>query len=133
MKSLSAIFLSLLLGSSSLALASTRSDEAAKREVVVGVSDAFVPGGFDSEADAYVVVSGIFQNGCYSWKRGDVTNKSEFEHEIRSIATVSQGMCLMVLIPFQKEVKLGKLPSGKHALRFMNGDGTYMEKSLVVE
>jgi hypothetical protein len=39
----------------------------------------------------------------------------------------------MVLIPFQKDVRLGQLPTGKHILKFLNGDGTYLEKSLVVE
>jgi len=39
----------------------------------------------------------------------------------------------MVLVPFTKEIRLGKLQTGKHALRFLNGDGTYLEKSLVVE
>lgn len=136
MKSLSSLLLSVvLLGSTSAALASVQktSELPERREVVVGISDAFVPGGFDSEADAYVIVSGIFQNGCYAWNRGDVKNVTEFNHEIRSVASVSQGMCIMVLVPFQKEIKLGKLSSGTHSLKFMNGDGTYLEKSLVVE
>jgi hypothetical protein len=46
---------------------------------------------------------------------------------------VSQGMCLMVLIPFQKDIRLGKLDSGEHQLKFLNGDGTYMERTLKVE
>jgi hypothetical protein len=39
----------------------------------------------------------------------------------------------MVLVPFTKEVKLGKLNSGKHTLKFLNGDGTYLEKTMAVE
>jgi hypothetical protein len=39
----------------------------------------------------------------------------------------------MVLVPFQKEVRLGKFEAGKHTLRFENGDGTYFEKTLVIE
>jgi hypothetical protein len=105
----------------------------ATREVEVGVTDVFVPGGFDSEADAYVVASGIFPNGCYRWKGATVKNVDSFNHEVKSVATVSQGMCLMVLVPFTKEVRLGKLASGTHKLRFLNGDGTYLEKSLKVE
>lgn len=105
----------------------------AEKEVQIGISGAFVPGGFDSSSDAYVIVNGVFQNGCYKWKRADVSSTGEFTHEIRSIATVTQGMCIMVLIPFQKDVRLGQLPTGKHILKFLNGDGTYLEKSLVVE
>lgn len=103
------------------------------REVVVGISDVFVPGGFDSESDAYVVASGIFPNGCYRWKNAQVTSTDKFHHEVKSTALVSQGMCLMVLIPFTKEVRLGKLESGDHQLKFINGDGTYLEKTLKVE
>lgn len=105
----------------------------AVREVTVGINDAFVPGGFDSEADSYVVVSGIFPNGCYQWKGGEVKHVSSTYHEIRSKAMVSQGMCIMMLIPFTKEVRLGKLEAGSHTLKFVNGDGTYLEKKLSVE
>lgn len=105
----------------------------ATKDVYIGINDAYVPGGFDSEADSFVVVSGIFPNGCYKWKEGQVTNLDPKTHEIRSLATVSQGMCLMVLIPFSKEIRLGKLETGIHTLRFMNGDGTYLEKSLKIE
>ncbi|MFN8792160.1 MAG: hypothetical protein ACK5Y2_11960 [Bdellovibrionales bacterium] len=103
------------------------------KEVVIGVSDVFVPGGFDSEADTYVVVSGILPNGCYRWNGADVSSPGTFSHIIKSKALVSQGMCLMVLVPFTKEVRLGQLPSGEHKLRFVNGDGTFMERSMKVE
>ncbi|KYG62816.1 hypothetical protein AZI87_16200 [Bdellovibrio bacteriovorus] len=104
-----------------------------EKEVQIGINGVYVPGGFDSASDVFVVVNGIFQNGCYKWKRADVTHIDTYSHEIKSIASVSPGMCLMVLIPFQKEVRLGKFAAGKHVLRFENGDGTYLEKSLIVE
>jgi hypothetical protein len=114
---------------------SVQADDAlpVQKEVTVGVSDAYIPAGFDSDSDAFVVVSGIFPNGCYSWKGGMVNHVSKMTHEVRSQALVSQGMCLMVLIPFSKEIRLGKLDSGEHTLRFLNGDGTYLEKKLTVE
>lgn len=105
----------------------------APKEVVIGINDVYVPAGFDSEADSYVIVNGIFPNGCYRWKGAEVTHSDSFHHEIKSKAMVSQGLCLMVLVPFQKEVRLGQLNSGVHKLRFVNGDGTYMEKNLKVE
>lgn len=103
------------------------------KDVQIGVNDVYVPSGFDSSTDAYVVVSGILMNGCYKWKEASVKNIDAFNHEITTMATVSPGMCLMVLIPFQKEVKIGKLASGAHNLKFMSGDGTYLEKKLTVE
>lgn len=104
-----------------------------EREVQIGVNDVYVPSGFDINSDVYVVANGIFPNGCYKWKRADVAHTDAYTHEIKSIASVSQGMCLMVLVPFTKEIKLGKFAAGKHTLRFENGDGTYSEKLMVVE
>ncbi len=104
-----------------------------EKEVTIGISGAYIPVGFNRDSDAYVIVNGVFQNGCYRWKKADVTDLGSTSHEVRSIATVNQGMCLMVLVPFQKEIRLGKLNTGKHLLRFVNGDGTYLEKSLVIE
>jgi len=105
----------------------------ATKEVVIGISDAYVPGGFDSEADAYVVANGIFPNGCYRWKGAEVKDVNAFNHEVTSTALVSQGMCIMVLIPFTKEIRLGKLQSGEHHLKFLNGDGTFVEKTMKIE
>ncbi len=103
------------------------------KNVVININDAFIPGGFDSETDAYVIVNGLFPNGCYRWKEAQVNHVNTMEHEITSVAAVSQGMCIQVLVPFSKDIKLGKLATGKHSLRFLSGDGTYLEKSLVVE
>jgi hypothetical protein len=128
MKSVLAIF-SILTLTSVVALGG----DPASKEVVIGISDAFVPGGFDSDTDAYVVVSGMFPNSCYRWKKADIAHVDTFEHEITSIAQVSQGMCLMVLVPFTRDIQLGRLDTGKHILRFKGGDGTFLEKTLIVE
>ncbi len=130
-KNLSIAFLSACLLSGAQALAGDQLPQV--RDVVVGISDAFVPGGFDSHSDAYVVVSGIFPNGCYRWKGADVKHVDSLNHEIRSMAAVSQGMCTMALIPFTQEVRLGELQSGTHSLRFVSGDGTFLQKTLTVE
>lgn len=106
---------------------------ALEREVEVNINGVFVPGSFDSNSDAYVVVNGVFQNGCYRWTRADIKNVDNFNHEVKSIATVTQGMCIMVLVPFQKDIRLGKLAAGTHTLKFLSADGTYLEKQLTVE
>jgi hypothetical protein len=106
---------------------------AEERIVSVGFSDAFIPSGFDSNSDTFVVASGLFPNGCYRWKEAEVNHPTANLHEIRASATVSQGMCLMVLVPFTKEIHLGKLSVGLHAVRLLNGDGTYIEKQLRIE
>ncbi len=116
-----------------LGFASHASQSINTKEVVINIGDAFIPGGFDSEADSFVVISGIFPNGCYRWKNAEVRNINTFEHEVTAKAEVSQGMCIMALIPYSQEVRLGKLDSGKHLLRFLNGDGTYTQKDMQIE
>jgi hypothetical protein len=128
MKTVIAILMTMLLGATVNA-----TQKANEKEVQIGVSSAFVPGGFDSSSDAYVVVSGVFQNGCYRWNRAEVNNVDSYNHEIKTMATVTPGMCIMVLVPFQKDIALGKLDSGKHSLKFVNSDGTFLEKTMSVE
>ena len=103
------------------------------KEIQIAVSDAYVPGGFDSNSDAFVVTNGMFPNGCYRWGRAEVSNLPDRVHEVKTFAKVQQGMCLMVLVPFTKEVQLGKLDQGTHKVRFVNADGTFIEKQLNVE
>ena len=109
------------------------SDPTVTKDIVIAVNEVFVPGGFDSRTEAYVVVSGLFPNGCYKWKGAILKDQDAFTHDVTSVATVSQGMCIQVLVPFSKEVKLGHLSTGTHLLHFLSNDGTYMEKKLVVE
>lgn len=117
------------IGSTSMAFA----DQLPTKEVGVTVNEVYVPGGFSSENDAFVVVSGLFPNSCYHWGRTEVSNPNGHLYEIRSFANVTQAMCLMVLVPYSKEVRLGRLPAGESTLRFINGDGTYMDKIVNVE
>lgn len=108
-------------------------DQAPTKEVTLSVSEVYVPGGFSENTDAFVIVSGMFPNSCYAWARADVKNTSQKLHEVKFFANVSQAMCLMVMVPYQKEVNLGRLVAGEHTLRFLNGDGTFFEKTLTVE
>lgn len=103
------------------------------KEVTVAINNVFVPGGFDSNSDSYVVVSGIFPNGCYKWKGASLKDVNSFEHEVTSVATVNQGMCIQVLVPFSKDIRLGRLNAGSHTLRFLSNDGTFIEKNLTIE
>ena len=100
---------------------------------VISINDAYIPNGFDSASDAFVVINGLFPNGCYRYKESKVENVGPALHQVQAYATVSEGLCLMVLVPFSKEVQLGKLAKGGHAIRFMNGDGTFWEKHLSIE
>lgn len=120
--------LAFILSLSSFALA----EAPTTREVPIGINDVYIPGGYRSGDDVNVVVSGIFPNGCYRWDRAEVKHSDPFNHQVLSIAKVTQGMCIMVLIPFTKEVRLGAFSAGQHNIRFVSGDGTYIEKKVTV-
>ncbi|MGZ3693947.1 MAG: hypothetical protein ACXWQO_07075 [Bdellovibrionota bacterium] len=102
-------------------------------EKVITVGDVYIPSSFDSSSDAFVVVNGWFPHSCYKIKDVSVQHINANLHEITTTANVTEGMCLTVIVPFHKEVQLGKLAVGEHKLRFLNGDGSYMEKSLTIE
>jgi hypothetical protein len=102
-------------------------------EAVVPVIDVYVPSGFDSSSDAFVVVNGLFPSTCYKLKNATVNHVGPALHEVSTKAFVLEGTCLMVMVPFHKEVQLGKLAQGDHILRFINGDSTYMDRHLVIE
>jgi hypothetical protein len=125
--------LALLATGAAVLSAPTQAHAAATREVTVPISDVYIPSGFDSSSDAFVVLNGVFPNTCYQWKESVVTHLTSTKHEIRSTAIVTPGMCIMVLVPFMHEAQIGKLEKGDHSLRFISGDGTYIEKHLVIE
>lgn len=103
------------------------------RELVLAPVSAFVPNGFDRQSDAYIVVSGMFPNSCYKLRESKVDHVGPALHEVRVVATVTEGLCLTVMIPYSKEIQLGKLNVGDHEIRIMSGDGTYFAKHLVID
>ena len=127
------LLLTAIVGLGMTSFAQAQEDVVQPREINAVTSEAFIPNGFGTESDAYVVVSGVFPNGCYRFKRADVDHVDATTHEVRVIATVRPGVCPRMLLPFSEEVKLGKLSLGKHAVKIVNGDGTYFEKRLIIE
>ena len=104
------------------------------KEVTITINDAFVPATVDHGADAKIVLIGFFPNSCYRWSKAEVSDIRPMFHQVRAIATVSiNRMCLMMLVPFNKEVNLGKLAPGEHTLRFISGDDTFFERTMVVQ
>ena len=102
------------------------------KEVAVSVMDAYIPNGLKGGDDAYVVVNGLFPNSCYTLERAEVKHISDFSHQIRTIAKVRSGICLRVLVPYNKEISLGALKSGVHTLKFSADDDTYFEKTMTI-
>lgn len=108
--------------------------ETVSKEVTIAVNDAFVPEFVDRNTDAKIVLTGMFPNSCYRWSRTEVSNSDATNHQVKAMAMVTvNSMCLMVLVPYSKEVNLGRLAAGEHTLRFVSGDETYFERKLVVQ
>lgn len=116
-----------------LTFATAQADTQVVKQVAVGIMDAYIPSGFDSNSDAYVVVNGMFPNSCYSLVDAKVDHKDKITHEVKTMADVRQSICLRVFVPFTKEISLGKLETGKHTVRFVSEDGTAFEKNLNIE
>ena len=102
-------------------------------ETAISISEVFVPEGQNSKMDSYVVIAGIYPNGCYSWKRSDIVSRGLYNHIIRPIADVTQDYCIMVLVPFSEPVQLGRLSPGRHHLFFLNSNGSYLQRTLKIE
>lgn len=130
MKKIAVLFIGLLVfANTGLAVPGTPQ----VRDVIVNIGDVYIPSGFDDQTDAFIVTNGWFHNSCYRWKKATVDHKTDFNHEVTVIAEVSEGLCLNVMVPFTKEVRLGRLQTGEHTLRFDNGDGTYLQRTFTVE
>lgn len=105
----------------------------ASKKMVVAVTQAYIPSGFDSKSEQMVVVNGYFPNGCYSFDSAEVKHLDSFNHQVTVYANVVQAMCTMAIIPYQKEVMLGLLVPGNHKLVFPSSDGTSIEQTFTVE
>ena len=103
------------------------------QDKIIPISDVYIPNGFDSGSDAFLVVNGWFPHSCYKLKDVDVKHVGSTLHQVTTVASVTEGLCLTVIVPFHREVQIGKLAVGTHQIQFMNGDGSYMEKQLVIE
>ncbi len=124
----------LLLGLSTQVNASQQGEEPKIKEVQVNINDALVPKTANAFENVKAVVSGLFSNGCYSYSRSKVTHSNNSNvHKVSIFANLSPGMCLMVLVPYTKEVELGELTPGDHRIRFVNGDETYSEQMISVK
>ena len=128
----------LLLALSSLLLAGSISQAAIgpmeTKEMVINVSDALVPTEASANSNVKAVISGMFPNGCYAYNRAEVDNSAKDGIvRVKAVADVSQGMCIMALIPFTKEVMLGHFTPGQYTIRFINGDDTYQDRSLTIQ
>jgi hypothetical protein len=82
-----------------------------------------------------VTIHGMLPNSCYHFERAEILfdrTTAPPRLDIRAIAHVSEGLCLMVLTPYSAVVHFGPVPAGENVLRFLNADGSSFERRLFV-
>lgn len=105
---------SFLAISVSLASASTFVESAPKK---VGVSfrKIYVPEGFDDNDNVQFVGEGVFSSGCYRYAETVVTvDQVAKVVRIAPAAYKYDGMCMMVILPFETPVDVGILKAGTY-------------------
>lgn len=117
------------IGSTFGKLSAAREDKQ-ESEALLLVTEALIPQGQNARSVAVAEIQGLFPNDCYAFERVDVSSPQDFVHEVRLVATVREGMCLLYVTPFQRQVPLGQLEAGTHLIRFMNPDGTAIERTV---
>ena len=127
MSSINILFATLLIASVTGFAAEPKLVE---KETYVSFSDFYIQKSRGVIEPHELLVSGVFPNGCYQWVKAEVNHPDQYTHEVRGVANVAQSICIMVLVPFTKEVDLGVLKQGTHTVRVMNGDGTVIEKQF---
>ena len=83
----------------------------------------YVPGGFDSNDNVQIVGEGMFKNTCY--RHAETTVRvEEASHTIYlgPVAYEYAGLCLQVILPFERVVDVGILTPG--TWKIVQGDGT---------
>lgn len=104
-----------------------------EKESYVNFTDVYVQRSRGIVEPHELLVQGMFPNGCHKWAKSEVEHLDDFTHQVRGISRVTQGMCIMVMVPFTKEVDLGVLKPGRHKVEVINGDGTTFEKEFVLQ
>jgi hypothetical protein len=100
--------------------------------VKVDSADVFIPEGFDDNDESVVVLDGFLRSGCYKL--------AQSEHRLdqqTGVITVTQyarkypGPCVMALVPFTSEVRLGVLPQGQYQV--VTNDGLLSQRMTIKE
>ena len=101
------------------------------RLLEVGVSDVFIPQGFDDNDNAQVIVEGYFSNTCY--KLGPI--KVEYRQDrikITPQAYFYHGPCLQVMVHYVQEINLGILKAGNYVLDIPSNGSKEMHSLSIV-
>lgn len=78
-------------------------------------NEVFIPGGFDNNDNIQIVGEGMFRNTCY--RPGPTAAKidqANFTITLNPAAYEYSGLCLQVILPFQRVIDVGILKDGDY-------------------
>lgn len=108
-----------LLVSCALSLAAVAHGQVMKPAVFNTV---YVPGGFDSNDNVQIVGEGMFRNTCY--RPAPTTVKVDHEKKVITLGPVAyeySGLCLQVVLQFDRVVDVGILEPGTYTILHEGG------------
>lgn len=74
----------------------------------------YVPGGYDSNDHIQIVGEGTFNNSCFRFAESHVAiDEGTKQIHLGAVAYEYGGICLQVMLPFQRTMDLGILKAGK--------------------
>lgn len=87
-------------------------------QVSIPLTTAYIPGGFDSNDRAQLMVEGYFPNTCYRVGPYEKTLKADANViSITQTAYKYKGPCLMMIVPFSQTVQVGILKANTYAVK----------------
>jgi hypothetical protein len=93
----------------------------------------YVPKGFDSNDNVQIVGEGMFKNTCY--RPAETTVQVDHEKKTITVGPVAyeySGMCLQVVLPFDRVLDLGMLKAGTYSV-IQATDGSMLGTVQVAE
>ncbi len=100
----------LMVAGSAFANQTDASNDMMPQKVYVPIAHAYIPGGFDSNDRAQIVIEGAFSNSCYKMGPYESTlDPISGKLTIRQTAYKYNGHCLAMMIPFNQTINLGVL------------------------
>jgi hypothetical protein len=91
--------------------------QAAPVVIPTSFSKVYAPNGYDDNDKVQIVGEGLFPNSCYRYE----DTKIKVNHESKTISLESsaykyQGICLMVIVPFDQVLDVGLLQKGTYKI-----------------
>lgn len=125
----------LLCGLTLCTLAMSSLASAEQEDVAIGLSNVFVPKGFDSNDNVEIVVAGELPNTCYLRPRGDVkVSDGHVYVEMRATKiTDPNTLCITAIVPYMVTIPLASLGEGAYDILVNSGLASELSTSIQID